>query len=101
MATRLSLWPSVRIRGTNFETTLCIFTFVVRISWHDPINMLYYFAISRTVKRRLERNISQSCATWASSHDAEGRPKRGSSYVNCRPFLNRLNHSQQRVRLMY
>jgi hypothetical protein len=61
----------------NSETTQCISDFVVRISWHDPIGMLHS-SISRTVKQQLERTISRTCATLASSHDTEGRPKRGS-----------------------
>jgi hypothetical protein len=80
MAKRLSLWSCVRSRGTNFETTRCISNFVVRMSWHDPIDMLQSSAISRTVKR-LERTISRACAIWASSHDVEGRPKRGPPFI--------------------
>jgi hypothetical protein len=73
----LSLWFCIRSHGTNFETTQCISNFVIRMSWHDPINMLHSSAISRTVKRRLENTISQTCATWAFSHEVEGHPKCG------------------------
>jgi hypothetical protein len=63
------------------------------MSWRDPIDMLHSSTISRAVKRRLERTISRTCRTWASSHDVEGRPKRGSLCVDCRRSLNRLHHS--------
>jgi hypothetical protein len=65
MATQLSVWSCVRSRGRNFETTRCISNFVVRMSWHDPIDMLHSSAISRIVKRRLEHEVfNVSVAIW-------------------------------------
>jgi hypothetical protein len=68
MAQRLSLQSYVRNRGTNFEITRCISNFVVKVSWHDPTDMLHS-SISRTVKWELEHTISQtygnmSVVTW-------------------------------------
>jgi hypothetical protein len=71
---------------------LCRSNFVASKSWHDPVDMWHCSAISRAVKQLLGHTISRICTPWASSHDVEARPKRGSR-VDCRPSLNRLNHS--------
>jgi hypothetical protein len=78
MATRRSLWSSVKRRGTNFAATQCISNFSVRMAWHDSTDMLHSSAISRTVKRRLERTTARTWATWTASLHVEGRPGRGS-----------------------
>jgi hypothetical protein len=78
----LILWQKSR---ANFQITWCISNFVVRMSWHDPIDILHSSAISCTVKRWLEcTNLrDMGIVTWL------WEPSR----VDCRTSLNCLNHS--------
>jgi hypothetical protein len=93
----LSLWSCDRSCRANFETIGCSSNFVIRMSWHNPIDMLHSSTISYTVKQWSEYMISWPCATWASSLDIEGLPKHGSSCVDCQPSLDCLSFYRKRI----
>lgn len=65
------LSDTVRSLGTNFTATQCISNFIVRISWHELVNMLHSSAISWAVKWWLEH--AHTSPIWASLDDVEGK----------------------------
>lgn len=78
-STRCCFWSSVMSRETNFAATGLIFSFLVRISWSEPNEILNSTAISQI---------------WQcnSSVDDDGRSERLSLLTNWSPSLNLLNH---------
>ena len=84
---------SVNRRGTNFAATRCIFSFSVKIVWHELLQMPTSSETSRRVRRRFSRITERTFSMWSSPVDEEGRPDLGSSSMDVLPDLKRCYHS--------
>ena len=95
---RCSRWSSVNKRHTNFTHTRFMCRSMVKITYHEPTEILQSSAISRTVSLMLLRTIVLTLAIISSFLDVDGRPERGLLSTEVLPSLNRRNQSNTYVR---
>jgi hypothetical protein len=66
---------------------------LLKIVWHERMDIPTSSATSRTVSRRFSRIMFVTWAIHVSDFEVEGRPDRSSSSIEVLQFLKRLNHS--------
>lgn len=97
-------WPNIRAQATMCEqgryhgakagrlATRLMLKSLVKIEWHEPIDMFRFSATSLTVIRRLANTIFFTLSMFSSVVDVLGRPERSSSFTSSRPSENILYH---------
>ena len=90
-------WPKMRCcfwsKFSNIvASTRAMPKSLVKIEWHQPIDMFRSTAIALTVIRRLTNTVFFTSSMFSSVVDVLGRPARSSSFTSSRPSENFLYH---------